>query len=161
MICKECGLDKAPSLYYSSNKSRCKECVKTSVRANREERIEYYREYDRNRPNATARQMKQGDTVKARRLEDDDYRVAMNRTKQSWSSRNPDKRKAQYTLGNAVRDGKVVRPTSCEHCDSSGKIQGHHWSYLQEHHLDVIWLCTRCHGLEHRRLRALGIDPDI
>lgn len=161
MQCKSCGLEKDPSLFYKSNKSRCKECVKSGVKANRLENIEYYKEFDRNRKNASERNEATKSRNKRLYAEDATFKENLIVTKNIWAERNKHKRKAQYTLGNAVRDLKVVKPDSCEHCLSSGKpIQGHHWSYLQEHWLDVIWLCVPCHGKEHKRLNELGRDPD-
>lgn len=161
MRCKGCGLDKAPSLFYESNKSRCKECVKTSTKVNREAKREYYLEYDRNRPNSAERNAKQSARVNSRRLVDDDFREALNKTKKQWSARNPEKRKAQNAVNTALREGLIDRPSSCTHCLRVVSVQGHHWSYIPEHRLDVVWLCAACHGAEHKRLRAIGLDPDM
>ena len=49
MLCKSCLQEKVQSEFYVSNKSRCKACIKASVRANRLEKIEHYRSYDRAR----------------------------------------------------------------------------------------------------------------
>lgn len=161
IICKSCGLEKDPSLFYSSNRSKCKGCVKLSVRKNREENLEYYLEYDRNRPNHVDRNLMNIERGKRKYSEDSEYRDKVKKTKVEWVNRNPLKRQAQHALSNAVRDGKVVKLSSCEHCvTSEKKIQGHHWSYAVEHWLDVIWLCTSCHGKEHKRLNDLGRDPD-
>ncbi len=161
MKCKSCGLEKDPSLFYVSNKSRCKECVKASVAKNRKENSDYYMEYDRNRKNAEERNLQVIERNKRKYNGDSEFREKVQATKTAWVERNLHKRKAQHTLSNAVRDSKVIKPTSCEHCSTSEKkIQGHHWSYLEEHWLDVIWLCTGCHGKEHKRLNELGRDPD-
>jgi len=158
VLCKGCGLEKDPSLFYTSDRSKCKECIKSRVRKHREDNLERVKEYDRNRPNAELRKQKDIERVKKRRSEGD---FGTDETKDAWIKRNPEKRKAQVTLSNGVRDGKVIKPTYCEHCGTSErKIQGHHWSYLPEHRLDVIWLCTYCHGKEHKRLNELGRDPD-
>ena len=161
MKCKGCGLEKDPSLFYNGIKSECKECVKVRTKRNRKEKEEYYKEYDRNRPNAVERYQKQSAKVWERASEDPEFKENLLRTKYEWSDRNKEKRLASQKVNNALRDGKVIRPTSCEHCGTSEKkMQGHHWSYLPEHWLDVIWLCTSCHGKEHKRLNELGRDPD-
>lgn len=157
MLCKGCGLEKDPSLFYASSRSKCKECVKDRVRKHREDNLERIQEYDRNRPNAEARKKRDIERVKERRSNGDPI---IDKTKSNWANRNPEKRTAQYAVSNAIRDGKLFRKTECEHCSLSGKIQAHHWSYMPEHRLDVIWLCTKCHGAEHRRLNDLGRDPD-
>lgn len=49
MHCKQCQTDKDVTAFYASNKNRCKECIKESVRANRLDKIDYYRAFDRAR----------------------------------------------------------------------------------------------------------------
>lgn len=161
MNCKSCGLEKDPSLFYKSNKSKCKECVKDTVKENRREKIEYYREYDRNRSNKDERNKKQIERSRERYHSDPDYKRSVLETKDAYIKRNPEKRKANVAVGNAVRDGRLVKHNKCEHCRTTEKsIEAHHWSYEPEHWLDVIWLCTTCHGEEHKRLNELGRDPD-
>lgn len=55
------------------------------------------------------------------------------------------KRRAQWTVSNAVRDGKLQRQP-CESC-SAVPAQAHHDDY--DRPLDVRWLCTACHAGEH------------
>lgn len=74
--------------------------------------------------------------------------------KEKWAARNQYKRKAQTTLGNAVRDGKVQRQ-ACERCGSL-RSQGHHEDYSKP--LEVMWLCPKHHGERHRELRDMGIE---
>ena len=62
------------------------------------------------------------------------------------------KRKAHYAVGNAIRDGKLVKPTACEECGSSvpsRRLHAHHADYSKP--LDVEFLCSRCHGIRHRK----------
>jgi hypothetical protein len=70
------------------------------------------------------------------------------------------KYKAQCKVNSCLKYGKIIRPEKCSCCGKQCKPQAHHWSYEEEHWLDVIWLCTRCHADEHNRLRAEGRDPD-
>jgi len=180
--CFKCGAEKPLSEFYKHPKmpdgtvNKCKECNKKDVRENRADKLEYYQEFDRNRYNKEERAKKCSDRVRALYYEDDEFREnrlrvvrewcqsnkeRVNGQKKDWADKNPEKRKAQYASGNAIRDGILIRPESCEHCDTTErKIQGHHWSYLEEHWLAVIWLCTKCHAAEHKRLNELGRDPD-
>ncbi len=57
----------------------------------------------------------------------------------------PEKIKASSAVCHAVRDGKLTRPSHCESCFEERFVEGHHWSYLEEHWLDVEWLCAECH----------------
>lgn len=161
MKCKGCGLEKDPSLFYKGIKSECKECVKIRTKRNRKEKEDYYKEYDRNRPNQAERNQKNIERTNKGYAENPEFRKKIQDTKADWADRNKEKRKAQWTCRNAIRDGKLNKVQVCEHCGTSEKkIQGHHWSYLPEHWLDVIWLCTSCHGKEHKRLNEMGRDPD-
>ena len=67
-----------------------------------------------------------------------------------WREENPEKYRAQTALGNAVRDGKILKGP-CASCGDSGRVVGHHHDYFRP--LDVVWLCPACHGIEHRTLR--------
>lgn len=58
----------------------------------------------------------------------------------------PIKLSARTILNNAVRLGKIIKPNKCQNCENK-KIQGHHPDYTKP--LEVIWLCTKHHELEH------------
>ena len=165
--CFKCGIEKELSEFYKhpnmpdGTVNKYKECNKKDVRDNREKNIDYYLEFDRNRFNQEERNRKNSERVKRKSEESEEYRLKILENRQKWLDNNQHKRKAQIAVGNALRDGKLDKPTCCEHCGTSEKkIQGHHWSYEPEHWLDVIWLCTSCHGKEHKRLNELGRDPD-
>jgi excisionase family DNA binding protein len=52
----------------------------------------------------------------------------------------------------AVQAGELTRPQTCTRCGSAHRaIHGHHEDYSRP--LDVIWLCTSCHRLEHAQAR--------
>lgn len=58
------------------------------------------------------------------------------------------KQQARNALGNAVRDGKTLRPDHCGDCGKlSKKIHGHHTNYFQP--LNVAWVCPACHRKRH------------
>ncbi len=50
----------------------------------------------------------------------------------------------------AIKDGSLVRPAACSRCGAkpSQSIHGHHRDYSRP--LDVVWLCSKCHGHERR-----------
>lgn len=165
--CFKCGVEKELTEFYKHPRmadgtvNKCKECNKKDVIDNRFDKKEYYDHYDRNRPNFDERIKKQGQRVLELYHSDPEFKERSLSYRKTYLSKNPHKRKASNAVNNAIRDGKLVRPDSCEHCGTSEKkIQGHHWSYLEENWLDVLWLCTTCHGKEHRRLNELGRDPD-
>lgn len=159
-ICKKCEAEKPLTEFYAGTR-KCRECTKADVRLNRKLRADYDLEYDRTRPNSSERTQKQIVRAKQKYHSDPEYKRRVVAAKDEWQALNPLKRKAQHAANNAVRDGKLERGTSCEHCGTDEKkLQKNHWSYLEEHWLDVIWLCTKCHGAEHKRLNEIGRDPD-
>ena len=45
---------------------------------------------------------------------------------------------------NATR--RLKYPEACECCGAVGKVEAHHYlGYSKEHHLDVMFLCKKCH----------------
>lgn len=165
--CVRCEAEKPRSDYYdqpanrSGHQSYCKECSKVARKKNYSENIDYYQEYDRNRENRVERAQLQNIKDKERYALEESFRDVVKDKVGKHRDKYPDRSKARRKLTKAIETSKIIKPTSCGHCGTSEKkIQGHHWSYLPEHWLDVIWLCTSCHGKEHKRLNELGRDPD-
>jgi hypothetical protein len=67
-------------------------------------------------------------------------------TWRSWPKPDPEKRYARIKVGNAIRDGKLIRKP-CQMCGA--KAHAHHTDYSKP--LEVIWLCATHHGEQHRR----------
>lgn len=102
------------------------------------------REYDRSRADAPQR-------VAARiaYMHTESGKQARARAAQKFVCNYPSKRKAQVIANNALRDGKLVRPDTCEHCGQKETLQAHHCDYSKP--LDVMWLCVPCHSAWHRK----------
>jgi ribosomal protein S27AE len=100
----------------------------------------YHKEYERMR-NALPHR------VAARAAYQVAHPAIVNWIKYAWIKRNPEKRKAHVTLGNAVRDGKIVKPKKCQRCGKQKRIEAHHADYAKP--LEVKWLCHLCHVAEH------------
>lgn len=123
-MCVVCKATDPDCGYYASDRT-CKDCRKAKVRANRAAKIEYYRAYDRARGHHTTQE------------QDAKYR-----------KENPEKYKAHYTVSNALRDGRLFKPTECSIChDMDCQIEGHHDDYSQP--LEVRWVCSSCHSGIH------------
>ncbi len=59
---------------------------------------------------------------------------------------------ARCQLKEAVRMGKVAKPSACSLCGAEPEprlIHGHHNDYTKP--LDVVWCCSVCHGKLHRK----------
>jgi hypothetical protein len=133
--------------------NKCKECAKADTRKNYDTEKQYaYDLIRRERPErkaAAARYKK-----KARAADPERFREYHRQSR----ARHPEKQKPRWTLSNALRDGRIKRQP-CEKCGVSGKKNGrsivhaHHEDYSKP--LEVRWLCSKCHGREHRR-RPLG-----
>lgn len=127
-VCFKCGVVKSLSEFYKHPKmpdgtvNKCKECNKKDVTANRLVKVDYYRAYDTKRGN---------------RQTADDLR--------KYREENPKKYAAHVLVGNAVRDGKLVKQP-CEVC-SDTNVHGHHCDYAKP--LEVMWLCAAHHKAWH------------
>lgn len=53
------------------------------------------------------------------------------------------KRKARQKLNDAIKLGKMLRPSACSECGREGRVEAHHHDYGLPY--DVQWLCRRCH----------------
>jgi hypothetical protein len=111
--------------------NKCKECTKKDVTANRLARIEYYRSYDKRRASLPHR-------VAARTEYTQRYRELF-----------PKRTFANYSVNNAIRDGKLKR-CPCFVCGE--KAVAHHPDY--DRPLDVVWLCQ----VHHKEAHALATE---
>lgn len=171
--CFKCGVEKPLSSFYKHSEmgdghlNKCKECTKMDVKIHREENLERIQEYDRNRPNHTKRiKMNAERLLNLKETDPEKYHKQISEAKKEWGMRNPNKRKAQCKVSNAVRDGRLEKKTSCENCGSEYRVQAHHESYEEDRWLDVVWLCDKCHKERHKiinefRRNNLDVSPLI
>jgi len=145
-VCKKCGEEKPVAAFYAhpfgrnGRLSKCADCTKADVRANRAARLEYYRAYERERAKLPHR-------VEARQ------QYVRQNGQRAHPEPDPVKRSARVAVGNALRDGKLIKPPHCEVCAAPDEaIHGHHDDYTKS--LDVIWCCSACHALIHAYWRA-------
>jgi hypothetical protein len=153
--CIDCGQMKSIDDFYRHPKMRdghlnkCKACVCAYVKLHRDSNREYYkayhtRKYQRNRVAIRQRQAVYAQT--------DAAKASMKASRERWQAANPEKRAAHIALGNALRDGKIVKPRTCTICGASGRIHGHHRDYSQP--LAVEWCCATCHAHIHQEEAA-------
>ena len=144
--CFKCHVTKPITEFYvhpamgDQRLNKCKECTRKDVQANYRANIERYKEYERRRANLPHR-------VAARNAyaRSEAGRIAGNRAKRHYLDRNPIKHAAHIAVGNAIRNGRLLREP-CEVCGA--KAQAHHDDYGRP--LDVRWLCAAHHAEWHR-----------
>jgi hypothetical protein len=91
--------------------------------------LEQYRRYDVLRQQTEPRRA----AARARALQ---YRVD-----------HPDRYQAHTLVGNAVRDGRLIK-LPCAVCGTTVHVHAHHDDYTRP--LDVRWLCAEHHSAAHR-----------
>lgn len=154
MHCKSCDTAKGPEDFYASNRTRCKECIKTSVRANRLEKIDHYRAFDRARASQAHRV-----AARASYRRTAAYAESHKAASVRWEAKHPERRKASTTVHNAIRDGKLTPWPVCAIPECSCKPEAHHPDYSRP--LDVVWLCDGHHKKAHVLGRALAANRQM
>jgi hypothetical protein len=140
MRCKHCSQEKPAEGFYTSNRVKCKDCVKDAVNAHRQANLEQVRAYDRMRGSMPHR-------VAARKEYQQTPAFAKSHEAASkrWANKHPERRQASYAVANAIRDGKLKK-THCHVCGCA-QVEGHHPDYSRP--LEVVWLCPPHHKQAH------------
>ena len=152
-LCSVCKKSLPVSDFYVANKengrlfTECKECCKARTRKNRNEKIDYYRNYDKIR----ASDERRVESTKKYRHSKKGLDAHQKRNA-VYRSNNVEKYNAHKKVTAAINGGKLKRPSTCSVCGCGGKIEGHHEDYSRP--LDVTWLCQSCHKLAHRHAAA-------
>ena len=160
ILCIKCDKEKPDSEYYRSTirangTGECKSCTRARVIANREAKIDYYREFDRKRANLPHR-------VQARKeyAQTPQGKQKITEIKKNYQKNHPSRRKAVNAVNNAVRDGRLIKPKNCQCCGVEAKsIEGHHCDYNKP--LDVMWICDHCHKEWHRNNTPIYANDEV
>lgn len=161
--CNICQILKPLTEYYKHSKMAdghlnvCKKCRITQQIEARNNRLEYYQEYDRNRPNKeerTKKVMEYQQTTKGKEVKQ--------KCVAKYKINYPLKYKANNAVNSAIKSGKLIKPLICECCNNtftSRQIHGHHKDYSKP--LDVMWLCHPCHVNWHSNNKPLNGDKGL
>jgi hypothetical protein len=132
--CTTCGKLKPAAAFYRDSSTggptaRCRACTIENQRA--------YRAADPERARSQVRRWHRANRDKVRAYEREPERARRHAIRQMafW----------------AVRAGVLRRPQRCSRCGDRPprrRLHAHHPDYSKP--LDVVWLCSRCHGREHR-----------
>lgn len=137
--CFKCLEIKPLSAYYKHKQmgdghlNKCKECTKKDVSERYSKDFDKVRAYEVKRSKSPERRKNSIIYQRTRRLKD------------------PQKDKARNAVNNAIRDKRLMRQP-CVKCGEP-KSQAHHHDYSKP--LDVIWLCFKCHRLEHGHINVI------
>ena len=130
--CFKCACEKPLEGFYKHAQmsdgrlNKCIACTKNDVNAHRQANLERIRAYDKMRASQP-------------------HRMALaKRVNAEWQAKYPERRAANVTLGNAVRDGRIKKQP-CWVCGL--KAVAHHPDY--DRPLDVVWLCQPHHKQTH------------
>lgn len=133
--CRTCIVTKERAEFYDAKKaadgkfSECKDCTKAR---------------SRDRYQVTLPQRHAYEHARSRRPE---RKLHITSATRKHRERHPEKYAARTAVGNAIRDGRLVRGP-CRHCRTTVRVQAHHHDYSKP--LDVEWECFRCHReVEH------------
>jgi hypothetical protein len=139
--CSRCGVVKALADFYKHSgmkdglQHRCKVC---HVECNRKSRL--------SNPETKREQMR-------RWLEHHGARERAR--KAAWTKLNREKHQAHQAVYRAVQSGELDKPTVCSFCGTDKfRIEAHHDDYSFP--LDVVWLCSACHGQRHIELKGVA-----
>ena len=119
----------------------CKKCANAQSRQyyndNRDQHLETCRNWQSRNPE----KLKQYQAT---------HRHKMRKASVLWTQNHPKRTRAQKRLNYAVFKGEIERQKECQVCGCKEvKTEAHHWDYDKP--LDVIWVCTACHGWIHRK----------
>ena len=71
-------------------------------------------------------------------------------TVKRWIKRNRHAQRAHWKASKAQMGGVLVKPQACEQCGARRRqLEKHHPDYSKP--LEVLWLCSKCHGLTRRK----------
>lgn len=157
-ICICCGKEKSLDDFYIHTKmadghlNKCKECCKEQAAKRRNEKLEYIKQYDRNRPNKEERNKRNKERLSNMKINNPDKYYAIKRkTAKNYREANRNKLRAEGKLDYAISTGKIKRPNECSVCHKKCIPHGHHYDYSKP--LSVIWVCDVCHARLHAKLR--------
>jgi len=172
-VCRTCGVNKPIDQYRQvAGRKRiwcerqCKSCntkariawarrnpekTRQATQRYRERHLEELRAYNRVRNRQPDRLARINERARLYEQTEEGKRQNYARVKR-WRAENPEKYVAHTIVGNAVRDGKIVKG-SCVLCGVAKNVDAHHDDYTAP--LDVTWLCRKCHGATHREINEM------
>ena len=75
-----------------------------------------------------------------------------------WGRNNPHKKRVEHFVQWMIKKGEIQRPSCCQECSATTKIDAHHDNYLKP--LDIMWLCRTCHSKRHQKLKQIIVKEE-
>lgn len=147
--CFKCGQEKDRSEFYAHPQmgdgllGKCKDCTKRDSMQHREKVISdpAWIDWERGRCREKAR-------VRREVMRELGIKEDTSAARARWYFKNKHKIKAQHLAKKAEKNGVLMKPDSCQHCGlKTDRLHKHHHDYSRP--LDVKYLCSCCHGMEH------------
>lgn len=156
--CFKCGIVKPLNEFYKHPQmsdgytNKCKECAKKENKENRNKKLEYYQEYDRQRADLPKRVKARKEYAEKCKL-DKDAKHRKYISDKKYRKNNPEKSLAKSRLQHKITEKKIMKPSCCSICGKKTNLQAHHSDYSRP--LEVLWVCDSCHKMIHKELRKL------
>lgn len=148
ITCIKCKEDKTDDQFYKSSLRKdgltgeCKSCCKLRVTEYNKVNTDKIKEYNKVRDKSDAR--KSAKKIYESSVEGKFVRKSISK---KYRDSKPKVYKAHNLVNSHLRDGKLLKPETCENCKGNYKLEGHHCDYNKP--LEVIWLCVPCHKEWH------------
>lgn len=176
--CKTCQIDKDITEFSRKNEKyfygSCKLCKKEKEKQRKSSNLEFYKEKERlrgverrktdkwknwrkdyesrNRKKISQKALEyyhlNDEIVKKNKLWKINNYSKVKCYLKKYQKSNPLKVRARKIVNYHVNKGNMTKPEVCQECNKKNKLQAHHIDYLKL--LDIKWLCSACHGIEHR-----------
>lgn len=153
--CYKCNQEYDTSNFYKNKKGKdgleswCKSCCIERVHKYRENNIDKILLHDRER----GRTEKRKEANKKRLLELKEINPEEYKKKEylrTLKDRQKHHRNNIYLqVKRAINNGTIIKQELCEICKTNKAGHAHHEDYNKP--LQVVWLCTKCHGIIHRK----------
>lgn len=107
----------------------------------------YSRSQKRRICNKHYKQSEKGKATEKRYEQSEKGKIVVRKKIKRFHIRHPEESKARDAVKKAIRNGQLPPPDSLQcPCGKPAKQYHHHKGYAPEHWLDVVPVCTKCHG---------------
>jgi hypothetical protein len=88
--------------------------------------------------------------TRSRREHPERHRIRWRNLSRRRNAEKCPRERARRMVRDAIKAGRIGKPTACETCHKERQLHGHHHDYSQP--LAVTFLCVDCHAEAHRKL---------